>query len=153
MRAGFGGCRGRAPRQVERAGGRRQLRRAHVVRDARAEHEAFQQRIAREPVAAVQAGRGHFAAGPEPGHGRRAVRVGRDPAHVEVRGGRDRQGLTRGIEAGRAGDGRGSRKAGLDPGHRSRIEQRTLSVQSTQGDGACDDVPGSELGIRDGSPA
>ena len=52
-------------------------------RDAFAEHQAFEQRVAGEPVAAVQAGRRDFAAGPEAGQRGRALGVGRDAAHVE----------------------------------------------------------------------
>jgi len=51
-----------------------------------AEDDRFQQRVAREPVRAVQAGARDFAHRPQLRHARAAIEIHRDAAHVVVRG-------------------------------------------------------------------
>ncbi len=50
----------------------------------------FQQRVAGQPVGAVQPGAGRLAHGPQAGHGGAAIRIHGDAAHVVMRGRADR---------------------------------------------------------------
>ena len=61
----------------------------HGLRGARAEDEAFEQRVRGQAVGAVDAGAGGFAGGVEPGEGGAAVEIGADAAHEVVRRGAD----------------------------------------------------------------
>ena len=90
MRAGSAAGRRCSARNFESAPGNRQWRSAHGARDALAEDEPFEQRIAGKPVSAMQTGRRDLAAGPEAGHRGRAVGARGNAAHVEMRGRRDR---------------------------------------------------------------
>ena len=110
-------------RRDERAPGRRQLRLADGARDALAEHEALQQRVAGETIAAVQARCRNFAAGPEAGQRGRAARIRRDAAHVEMRRRRHWQRAGPGIDARRARDGAGARKSGFQFRNHRDVEQ------------------------------
>ena len=83
---------------------RRQLA-AHIVGDAGAEHQAFQQRVGGQPVGAMQAGGGAFAHHPQARQRRAALRVGGDAAHVIMGGRRHRDGLARRIDARRHAGG------------------------------------------------
>ena len=56
-----------AARNLERALHLRRILRLECARDARAEHEALQQRVAREAISAVQARGRDFTTGPQAG--------------------------------------------------------------------------------------
>ncbi len=141
----------RAARHLERGRRRRQRhgqgRRAQRARDALAEDEPFEQRVAREPVAAMQACRRHFAAGPEAGQRRRALSVGRDAAHVEVGGSRDRERLASGVEARSRGDGASAGEAFRKSGNSGCVEVHRPAGQRARGDAARDDVARREFGV------
>ena len=88
-----------------RGGGQRcvrQRRAADVLGDARRVDDGFEQRVRRQAVGAMRAGRGDFARRPQSIERGAAARVGRDAAHVIVRGGRDRNEIARRIDAGAA---------------------------------------------------
>ena len=70
----------------------------HRAARARAEHQAFEQRIAGEAVRAVHARARHLARGKQPGHRRAAVEIGFDAAHHVVRCRPDRNEIAREIE-------------------------------------------------------
>ena len=106
---------------------RRQARFADGARDALAEHESLQQRIAGEAIAAVQARRGHFAAGPEAGQRRRAARIRRDAAHVEMRRRRHRQ------RAGALGSIPAARAMAQAPGKRASSSGITVTSSRPRG--------------------
>ncbi len=93
---------GRDAADMRRANLRRRLRQrlaAESFRDARAEHERFQERVRGEPVCAMSAGGRHLAAHRKPGQRRPPAIVGGDAAHVVMRGGRHRNSFTHGIDA------------------------------------------------------
>ena len=71
-----------------------------ILGDARGKDHGFEQRVRRQPVGAVRAGRRYFAAGPQSLQRGAAVRVDGDAAHVIMRGRRDRDRLRRRIDAG-----------------------------------------------------
>ena len=70
------------------------------MRHPRRTDQTFSQRIGRQAVGAVQAGRGAFADGKKAGHGGPAVNIGGDTAHVVVRGRGHRNGLDTRVDAG-----------------------------------------------------
>ena len=77
-------------------GGRRIL--LHRDGRARTEHESFEQRVAGEPVGAVDARAGHLAGGEQSRDGRASPSVGLDAAHDVVRGRSDRNRIGRQVE-------------------------------------------------------
>ena len=83
-----------------KVGGRSDLAPRDILRDARGIDHGLEQRVRRQPVGAMRAGGGHFAAGPKPCKRGAAAVVHGDAAHVIMRGRRDRDRLPRRIEAG-----------------------------------------------------
>ena len=81
----------------------------HVIGNPRAKDHGFKERIRRQPVGAVQAGRSHFANRPKALHAGAAAFVGCDAAHVIVLGGRNRYQIFDGINADRFAQRRDSR--------------------------------------------
>ena len=71
-----------------------QQRFARAMRD----DQAFEQRIARQPIRAVQTGAGHFADRVKPGQTGRAVHVGLDSAALIMRRRHDRDRLLRHVD-------------------------------------------------------
>ena len=62
---------------------------AHRLRRARTEHQALEQRVAGQPVGAVNAGAGDLAGREQPRDRRASVQIGLDATHDVVRGGAD----------------------------------------------------------------
>ena len=101
---------GRAGRQVRLLAVRRELFRA-AQRGGAAEHHEIDQRVGAEPVGAMHRNAGRFAHRHQARHheivvavllGQRlAVEVGRNPAHVVMRGRHDRDRLARHIDIGK----------------------------------------------------
>ncbi len=144
---GIGSGQSLALRNRERSARRRQRQRTHGARDARAEHESFEQRVAGEPVSAVQPRCGDLAAGPQPGHRGRALGIRGNAAHVEVRGGRDRKRLARRVEARGPGDGPRAGKAFRQACDSGRVQEHGAAGERARGDAARDDVARREFGI------
>ncbi len=90
-----------------------------------------------------------LAAGPEAGEGRAAARIDLDAPHVEMGGGRDRDGVVDGIDARLAAiarHGGEARENGRAEG-RSRVEKDLMALADLGKVGAGDDVARGELGI------
>ena len=87
----------------------------HALGDPACADHRFDQRIASEPIGAMQPRARGFAAGPKARHGAVAGRVHGDAAHMVVDRGPDRDELRYGIESGSAAR-RGNRgEADIEP--------------------------------------
>src|SRR6266478_1958685 len=71
----------------------------HRLADARAEYQAFQERIAGQPIGAVYSGCGGFSRGIKAGQGSAAPEISFHATHHVVRGGADRSNVARKIDA------------------------------------------------------
>ena len=116
----------------------------HRRRRARAEHQPFEQRVAREPVRAVDAGAGDLAGREQSRQRGPAPLVGVDAAHHVVRRRTDRNRIAREVEADAAGTSRqSSETAGARTRRRDAPASGTparRSARSSRDDAARDHV-------------
>ena len=100
----LGGIGGRVRTRIRRLGAEIDGRRhageigPHVARDAFGIHDRFEQRIAGQAIRAVHAGRRDLAAGVQARHGRLAVEIDGDAAHVVMGRGDDRNEIDARVE-------------------------------------------------------
>lgn len=119
-----------------------------VLADARAEDEAFEQRVARESVCAVHASGAAFAASPEAEAGCAPGLVHADAAHVVVRSRRDGQEVFDGIKAGLLAEAVNGREfLGEFFADATRVEEDLEAFLLLRPDAARDDVAWGELSI------
>ena len=93
---------------------------AHGTTGPRAEDESFEQRIAGQAIRAMHARAGHFTRRKQPWDGRPPIEIREHAAHDVVRGGPDRDRVSRQVEAGAAAGLGNQRKTFV---HVGRVEQ------------------------------
>src|SRR5271166_5764394 len=118
--------------------------RGDAGRRAPGEDHRLQERVGSKPVGPVNAGAGHFPAGPKPGQRGSAACIGEHAPHVIMSGWRDRNWLLARIEPGLAAKPIGCRE-GLGEVESAAIEEGAAAFGDLAMDGACDHVAGAKF--------